>query len=353
MTEVNMIAVILAGGRGLRLWPESRQLRPKQLCKLVNNKSMLDNTIYRLTNAGAGKIIIITSDDLLPGIEELIKNRPDAHMIEVLTEPEGKNTAPAVGLVLARLQEENPDQILGFFPADHHISDEQAFAESMERAIRAAQTGHIATIGIAPDRPETGYGYIEKSKWEIGEIGNVYQVGSFREKPDLPTAQTYLNSGQYVWNAGIYIGSTSVLLDEFRNHLPDIHEKISQGFEAYLSSYAELPSISLDYGIAEKSKRMAVVPADFGWCDLGSWNALADLHEQDELSNVCTGSDIVVLDSQNCVVKQKEKTIVLYGVEDTLVVETDDIILVSNRHRSQDIRKVTEILKAKERLDLL
>ena len=222
-----MIAVILAGGRGLRLWPESRQLRPKQLCKLVNNKSMLDNTIDRLTNAGAGKIIIITSDDLLPGIEELIKNRPDAHMIEVLTEPEGKNTAPAVGLVLARLQEENPDQILGFFPADHHISDEQAFAESMERAIRAAQTGHIATIGIAPDRPETGYGYIEKSKWEIGEIGNVYQVGSFREKPDLPTAQTYLNSGQYVWNAGIYIGSTSVLLDEFRT-LMDIHEKISR-----------------------------------------------------------------------------------------------------------------------------
>jgi mannose-1-phosphate guanylyltransferase len=203
-----MIAVILAGGRGLRLWPESRQLRPKQLCKLVNNKSMLDNTIDRLTNAGAGKIIIITSDDLLPGIEELIKNRPDAHMIEVLTEPEGKNTAPAVGLVLARLQEENPDQILGFFPADHHISDEQAFAESMERAIRAAQTGHIATIGIAPDRPETGYGYIEKSKWEIGEIGNVYQVGSFpvakpAEKTGMkaelkapPTRSKYRRSGR-------------------------------------------------------------------------------------------------------------------------------------------------------------
>ncbi|NLO22474.1 MAG: NTP transferase domain-containing protein [Syntrophomonadaceae bacterium] len=348
-----MIAVILAGGRGLRLWPESRHLRPKQLCKLVNNKSMLDNTIDRLTAAGPSKIIIITSDDLLSGVEAVIEDRTDAYMIEVLTEPEGKNTAPAVGLVLARLQQENSDEILGFFPADHHISDAKAFADSMERAIRAAQQGHIATIGIAPDRPETGYGYIEKTKWELGEIGKVFQVSSFREKPDLPTAETYINSGQYVWNAGIYIGSTAVLLDEFHTHLPDIYEKISKGFEAYLSSYAELPSISLDYGIAEKSKRMAVVPADFGWCDLGSWNALADIHEQDELSNVCTGSDIVVLDSHNCVVKQREKTIVLYGVEDTLVVETDDIILVSNRHLSQDIRKITEILKEKERLDLL
>ncbi len=348
-----MIAVILAGGKGLRLWPESRQQRPKQLCKFINNRSMLDNTIDRLAAAGASKIIIITSDDLLTGIEEVVEDRPDAYMIEVLTEPEGKNTAPAVGLVLARLQQEDPDEILGFFPADHHISDARAFSESMRRAVLAAQQGHIATIGIAPDRPETGYGYIEKTKWEIGEIGDVFEVNSFREKPDLSTAQSYLSSGQYVWNAGIYVGSTGVLTQEFETHLPDIYEKISSGFDAYLSSYADLPSISLDYGIAEKSNRMAVVPADFGWCDLGSWNALADIHEKDDMSNVCTGSDIVILDSHNCVVKQTGKTIVLYGVQDTLVVETDDIILVSNRHRSQDIRKITEILKEKERLDLL
>ncbi len=348
-----MIAVILAGGRGLRLWPESRQQRPKQLCKFVGNRSMLDNTIDRLTASGASKIIIITSDDLLPGIEEVVEDRPDAYLIEVLTEPEGKNTAPAVGLVLARQQQEDPDEILGFFPADHHIRDSQAFSESMQRAIMAAQQGHIATIGIAPDRPETGYGYIEKTKWEIGEIGDVFQVNSFREKPDLSTAQTYLNSGQYVWNAGIYVGSTGVLTQEFKTHLPEIYEKLSDGYDAYLASYTDLPSISLDYGIAEKSNRMAVVPANFGWCDLGSWNALADIHQQDDMKNVCTGSDIVILDSQNCVVKQTGKTIVLYGVQDTLVVETDDIILVSNRHRSQDIRKITEILKEKERLDLL
>ncbi len=348
-----MIAVILAGGRGLRLWPESRQQHPKQLCKFVNNKSMLDNTIDRLVNSGARKIVIITSDDLLPGIEEIIEDRPDAYLIEVLTEPEGKNTAPAVGLVLAQLQQEDPDEILGFFPADHHIRDSQAFSESMGRAIAAARQGHIATIGIAPDRPETGYGYIEKTKWEVGEIGNVFEVNSFCEKPDVSTAQSYLDSGQYVWNAGIYVGSTGVLTQEFKTHLPEIYEKINSGYDSYLSSYAELPSISLDYGIAEKSNRMAVVPADFGWCDLGSWNALGEIHAQDDMNNVCTGSDIVVLDSQNCVVKQSNKTIVLYGVQDILVVETDDIILISNRSRSQDIRKITEALKENERLDLL
>jgi len=348
-----MIAVILAGGKGLRLWPESRHQRPKQLCKFVDNKSMLDNTIDRLAATGAKRIIIITGDDLLRSIKKVIDRRPDSEKIEILTEPEGKNTAPAVGLILSRCMEENHDEILGFFPADHHVRDAQAFSESVTRAVLAAQQGHIATIGISPDRPETGYGYIEKSKWEIGEIGNVYQVNSFREKPDVQTAENYLNSGQYVWNAGIYVGSAGVLIEEFKTHLPQIYEKLNSGYDAYLSSYTELPNISLDYGIAEKSRRMAVVPADFGWCDLGNWNALGDIHEKDAMSNVCTGNDIVILDSHNCVVKQNHKTVVLYGVEDTLVVETDDIILVSNRHRSQDIRKITEMLKEKNRYDLL
>jgi mannose-1-phosphate guanylyltransferase/mannose-6-phosphate isomerase len=313
---------------------------------------MLDNTIDRLTEAGADRIIIITSEELFPGIQEVVDNRQDSNFIEIITEPEGKNTAPAVGLVLARLAEENPHEILGFFPADHHIQDTEAFAASIHRAAAAARQGHIATIGIAPDRPETGYGYIEKTKWEIGEIG-VYEVNSFREKPDYETAQNYINSGDYVWNAGIYVGSAQVLIEEFQTYLPDIYEKIKKGFEAYLSSYAELPSISLDYGIAEKSNRMAVVPADFGWCDLGNWNALADIHEKDEMSNVCTGNDVVVLDSRNCIVKQTDKTIVLYGLEDILVVETDNIIMVSDRRLSQDIRNITEKLKNQQRLDLL
>lgn len=348
-----MVSVILAGGKGLRLWPESRQLHPKQLCKFVDDRSMLDNTIDRLIASGSRKIIIITGDDLLPGINALISNRPDADQIQVVSEPEGKNTAPAVGLVLSMHFKENKDEILGFFPADHHVNNPRAFTESLSRAVKAAQKGHIATIGIAPNRPETGFGYIEKTRWEIGEIGNVFEVNSFCEKPDLDTATHYVNSGQHMWNAGIYVGTTTSFIDEFQKHLPEIYNKITQGYDTYIASYSELPSISLDYGIAEKSDKMAVVPADFGWCDLGNWNALADIHPQDPMSNVCTGSDIVILNSQNCVVRQNEKTIVLYGLKDTLVVETDDVILVSDRKYSQEIKNITDSLKEMERYDLL
>lgn len=349
-----MISVILAGGKGLRLWPESRQIRPKQLCKFVDNRSMLDHTIDRLRALGSRRIIIITSDDLKEPIQSLISRRPDAEGIDILSEPVGKNTAPAVGMALARyLQEENDQEVLGIFPADHHILDEQLFEESIQRAVRAAQQGNVATIGITPNRPETGYGYIEKTKWEIASLDNVYQVNSFCEKPNLETAQDYLNSGVHMWNAGIYIAQADVWLDEFSRHLPEIFANIQQGLEAYIQSYTQLPEISLDYGIAEKSTRMAVVPADFGWCDLGSWNALEDLHPLDERQNVCCGQDVVMLDSQNCVIKQSDKTVVLFGVDNLLVVETDDVVFITGRTRAQDIRSVVDSLQQLERTDLL
>jgi mannose-1-phosphate guanylyltransferase/mannose-6-phosphate isomerase len=348
-----MISVILAGGKGLRLWPESRRQRPKQLCSFVDNKSMLDHTIDRLMASGSRRIIIITSDDLLPNIRQVINNRKDSELIEILSEPEGKNTAPAVGLALSMLYKENPDEILGIFPADHHVLDTPAFSESIQRAALAAQHDHLATIGISPVRPETGFGYIEKTKWEIGEIPGVFQVSTFCEKPDAETAKSYLGSGQHMWNAGIYMGKAAVLAEEFQKHLPEIYVKLILGHEEYIKSYSELPNISLDYGIAEKSERMAVVPANFGWCDLGSWNALADLHEQDDMSNVFTGNDVILMDSKNCIVKQAEKTLVLFGVENLLVVETDDVILVSERNRSQEVRKIVELLDKENRFDLL
>lgn len=348
-----MISVILAGGKGLRLWPESRQKRPKQLCKFVGNKSMLDETIDRLLEAGSKRIVIITSEELLPAIEELLRQRNDNDLIEVLSEPEGKNTAPAVGLVLARYLGKNTDEVLGIFPADHHVLDNEAFNQSLEKAMQAARHNHLATIGISPSRPETGYGYIEKTKWEVANLPDVYQVNSFCEKPDSSTADSYLNGGQHLWNAGIYVGKTSVLMEEFRKYLPDIYGKMILGFNEYIGSYEELPNISLDYGIAEKSNRIAVVPADFGWSDLGSWNALAELHQHDDDMNVCCGNDVIALDSKNCLVKQVDKAVVLFGVDNLLVVESDDIIFISRRDRSQDVRQIVEALEAKNRHDLL
>lgn len=348
-----MISVILAGGKGLRLWPESRPSRPKQLCKFVDNRSMLDHTIDRLMNLGSRRIIIITSDDIKPSIHSLVQQRPDADRIDILSEPVGKNTAPAVGMALAHCLHEDHDEVLGIFPADHHILDNRAFEESVYRAVKAAQQGCVATIGINPNRPETGYGYIEKTKWEIATLDNVYQVNSFCEKPDLSIAQSYLSSGSHMWNAGIYIAKVRTLLEEFARHLPEIHAHIIKGLDGYISSYASLPEISLDYGIAEKSDRMAVVPADFGWCDLGSWNALEELYELDEGGNVICGNDVIPLDSRSCVIKQCDKSIVLFGVDRLLVVETDDVIFIADRSRSQEVRSVVDTLHQLDRHDLL
>jgi mannose-1-phosphate guanylyltransferase/mannose-6-phosphate isomerase len=348
-----MISVILAGGKGLRLWPESRQSRPKQLCKFVGNRTMLDHTIDRLMNVGSRRIIIITSADLQSPIQSLVQQRPDAQLIDILSEPIGKNTAPAVGMALAQCLDESQDEVLGIFPADHHILDDRAFEESVQRAVKAAMQGCVATIGITPDRPETGYGYIEKTKWEIASLDNVYQVNSFCEKPDLNIAQNYLNSGSHMWNAGIYVAQSRTLLEEFARHLPEIHENILKGPDGYISSYTRLPEISLDYGIAEKSDRMAVVPADFGWCDLGSWNALEDLYDPDNCNNVICGDGVIPLDSRNCVIKQCDKSIVLFGVDHLLIVETDDVIFISDRSRAQEVRSVVETLHQLNRRDLL
>ena len=230
--------------------------------------------------------------------------------------------------------------------------DNAAFNQSLEKAMHAARHNHLATIGISPSRPETGYGYIEKTKWEVANLPDVYQVNSFCEKPDSSTADSYLNGGSICecWNI---CRKTSVLMEEFRKYLPDIYGKMILGFNEYIVSYEELPNISLDYGIAEKSNRIAVVPADFGWSDLGSWNALAELHQHDDDMNVCCGNDVIALDSKNCLVKQVDKAVVLFGVDNLLVVESDDIIFISRRDRSQDVRQIVEALEAKNRHDLL
>ena len=348
-----MISVILAGGKGLRLWPESREKRPKQICKFIDNRSMLDHTIDRLIAAGSGHIIIITNDSLLPRIEELVKNRADGNRIEILSEPEGRNTAPAVGLILSKYYSGEKDAILGFFPADHHVLDNDQFVNSIKNAVNTARKDHLVTIGICPTRPETGFGYIERTKWEIGEIPGTYQVNSFCEKPDLPMAEKYLSTGQHMWNAGIYMGKVQILIDEFKDHLPEVYEKVIKGYDNYINSYSELPNISLDYAIAEKSKRMAVVPGNFGWCDVGSWNALADMYNKDPKSNTCTGNDVIVMESNNCFVKQLEKTVVLFGLQDILLVETEDIILVADRNKSQDVRDIVDYLGKNNRHDLL
>jgi len=348
-----MIAVILAGGRGLRLWPESRRKQPKQLCTFLNNKSMLDNTIDRLEFAGASKVLIITNDELLEDIRNIINERPNGHRIEIISEPKGKNTAPAVGLALAYCADADQEAVIGIFPADHHVTDTEAFCRIVQKAKRAAELDRIVTIGIEPDRPETGYGYIERKPWENAELDEVFQVHSFREKPDAATAALYLQSGRHLWNSGIYMGKIKTLLDEFSQHLPEIYHPLQKGLHHYLHAYTRLPEISLDYGVAEKSSRMLVVPGRFGWSDIGSWNALAELFPYDEQQNSGLGQDILFMESSRCLVKQNSKPVVLFGVDELMVIETDHVILVADRQRSQDIRQIVDKLDNLERYDLL
>lgn len=314
---------------------------------------MLNNTIERLLRSGSTNIYVVTNDELRPHIEAETRCYADKAVIEVMCEPQGKNTAPAVGLILARLYQENQEDILGVFPADHFVGNEEAFAKSLDKAVQAAEKHHLVTIGIEPQSPETGYGYIEKTRWEVGEIPDVFQVNSFCEKPDLQKAKDYLEGGCHLWNAGIYVGHSSTFLEEFARHLPEIYQHIIKGASEYVEAYNRLPDVSLDYGIAEKSDRIAVVPSSFDWCDLGNWNALADFFNSDNENNTLVRGDAAFIKSKNCLVQQKEKCLVLFGVDNLLVVESDDIIMIADRSLSQDIRELTEALVQKQRHYLL
>lgn len=348
-----MLSVILAGGQGNRLWPKSRFNFPKQLCNLVGDQSMLDDTITRLFGVGSTQVIIITNDSILDATKYLVNKRADSEMIEILSEPEGRNTAPAIGLILAKLGLTNADKIIGVFPADHYIPETPAFSQSIVSAVAAANDGFLVTLGIKPTHPETGYGYIEKDLHQDQILPDVYKVRSFQEKPDAHTAQNYIDSCRYLWNSGIYIGQVNTLLNEYSRHLPSVFAEILKGYDSYLQAYDNLPSISLDNAISEKSEIMAVVESNFHWHDLGSWESFQALFANDAEGNCCIGKDILALESKECLIGQENKTVVLYGVENLLVIETNEIIFVTKREKGQDMRKVVDMLKEKGRFDLL
>ena len=246
-----MIAVILAGGKGVRLWPESREARPKQLCNFFGDKSMLEHTIERLMDIGSNKIMVVTNQAQVGMIRTLL-GKDYLKRVEIVGEPRGRNTAPALGLALARYWPEKGDEVVGIFPADHYVTDQQAFAGVVRRAVAAARENYLVTIGIRPEYPETGYGYIQKSDEVIAGINGAFAVRAFKEKPDAETAQSYLKSGDYLWNAGVFIGKVGLWAEEYSRYLPEIYQYIESGYENYLANYENLPEISIDYGIAEK-----------------------------------------------------------------------------------------------------
>jgi len=357
-------ALVMAGGSGTRFWPASRRLRPKQLLPIApgTDESLLASTIRRiLPLCPAERILVVTGEHLLEATRAAVAAFPG---VTVVAEPVPRNTAPAIGWGTALLARRDPEAVVMALPSDHHIKDEAGFLAAIERAVASAGKGPITTIGIAPSRPETGYGHIEASD-EVSP--GVRRAVRFVEKPDRVRAEEYMRSGRYFWNSGMFFYRASTMLDAVSAHLPELSAGLrrievaaAHGPEAEAEEtqavFPSLPNISIDYGVMEKMPLLHVVPAEFGWSDLGSWPAAWELGRKDANGNVADAGAILV-DSHGSLVRDLGtgggKVIALVGVRDLCVIETDDAVLVIPRDRAQDVRLVVEELRARGLADKL
>lgn len=340
-----MFGIILAGGSGSRLWPLSRELYPKQLLNINSDKSLLQSTFERLANfMPAENIVSITntkhSSDVRRQLEELAAN------IRVLSEPLAKNTAPAIALATKFIQKDGDDPVILVVPSDHLIKNDKKFIETVKKGEKLAEEGYIVTFGIEPDYPETGYGYINIHNERILEG---YKVKEFVEKPDSKTAQKYVDAKTYFWNSGIFMFKASTMINEIKKLAPEIYS-IMEEFDFSSSDKIEynlfdkMPSISIDYAIMEKSEKIALLKLESDWNDLGSWQSIYDISQKDKNNNVIIGH-VLDEDSKNSLVYSSSKLVATIGLEDVVLVETDDAVLACNKNKTQDVKKIFDKLK--------
>jgi mannose-1-phosphate guanylyltransferase len=344
-----LIPVILAGGKGERFWPVSRLNRPKQfLCLDGSGRSLLQATADRLLKLAGdwNSLWVVTASHLADGVREQLPDLPEANL---LIEPVGRDTAPAVAWgTLEVAKRHGDDAVVGFFPADHYISDENAFRQTLLSAADMAMSqGAIATLGITPDYPSTGYGYIEQGG-PAGTYGNLdaYKVAGFTEKPDTATAQAFIDSGRFSWNSGMFIFPAHVMLTELKTHAPDLIKPI---IEKGVDAYQDLEKLSIDYAVMEKTDRSYVMPVSFGWDDLGDWNAVERLLKQPEDQNVDLATH-VAMDTRGSIVysSNEDEVVVTIGLEDVVIVRDGNATLVVRKDRTQDIKKAIKMLGADE-----
>jgi len=349
-----MYIVILAGGSGTRFWPLSRTARPKQLISITGDRTMLQRTVERVLPLKPKRILVITN---LVQAEET--ERQLAHYrkvpIDVIAEPLAKNTAPAIGLAATIIAAHDPEGVMVVLPADHFIRDEQALQQALQDAAHSARNGYLATLGIMPSRPETGYGYIE-ADMELRGSGP-FPVRRFVEKPPLEEALRYLEEGNFFWNSGMFIWRADTILSEIDAYLPELAGQLSRitfsndvwelsDLEQQIETvYASVASVSIDYGVMERSSRVQVVPVEMGWSDVGSWSSLPEVVAADESGTVCVNAaGHVSLDSSGCLIYVDGKVVATVGVHDLIVVSTPDALLICDRERAQDVKKVVEEL---------
>lgn len=349
--------VIMAGGGGTRFWPLSRTVYPKQLLNLSGKDVMVNETADRLKKVcDLDDLYVVTNKVQADKIKELC----DGKIIfsNVLKEPAMRNTSACIGYSAVKIYKEKGDGIMIVSPSDAYIKNTQEFARVLSLAVDTAdKTDKIVTIGITPTYPATGYGYINY----VEEDGEVKTVSRFVEKPDLVTAERYIKEGGYVWNSGIFVFKISVILKEFERFLPDVYQdliKIKDAVgtdkedEVIEKVYPEIRSVSVDYGIMEKTDGIKVIPAEFGWSDVGSLDALEVLHKPDQDGNVKVG-DVVAVDSKNCVAYSSKRTLAILGMQDVIAVETSDAILICPKNKAQEVKKIVDELKKSGRENLL
>lgn len=354
-------AVIPAGGSGTRLWPLSRASRPKFLLPLPGPRTMIQETVDRLRSIfDPGNVLVVTGDAHL---DEVRRQLPELSGERIVVEPFPRGTGPAIGLATAIVHRRDPEAIVGSFAADHIVTQPEVFQNALRAAIEAAMRGFLVTIGIQPGYPETGYGYIRGGS-DIGTIRGlaVRTVAQFKEKPDLETATRYVGSGQYLWNASMFVWRAETLLAEMRVHLPELAdalERIAAAWDTPERSriladvWPTVHDVTIDHGILERSDRVAVVPGNFGWTDLGDWHGFGTVVGEGPAANVAVNADLLERDVNGAVVYGNRRLIALLGVDNIVVVDTDDVLLVCDRGRAQEVRHLVEELKNRGSTDLI
>lgn len=352
-----MHCVIIAGGRGTRFWPVSRQKRPKQMLKIVGSEPMLQMTVDRLKKVKCVQdIYIIAGKDLVPIIENEIRGvKPE----NILSEPSGKNTAPCIALAALHIQSKHPDAVMGVFPADHLIVGHKKFEKALHTAKHLAnKNGTLITIGIKPTFPATSFGYIQYDHKSPEDHLNAFRVKTFAEKPHLKLAERFLKSEDFLWNAGIFIWKISSFFAQLKDHMPELHDqackirdrlKHNQSFD---STWEEIIPESIDYGLLEKSEDIYVVRGEFNWSDLGSWNAIYDISPKLKGENVVRGEGIV-LNGKNNFIESNGRFTAIVGIDNLVVVNTEDATLVIPRDRVEEVKGLVDYLEKQNRKDLL
>jgi mannose-1-phosphate guanylyltransferase len=357
MTKV--CAVVMAGGVGTRFWPRSREKTPKQLLEILGKGSMLQNTVKRLEGLVAPTDTFVVTNRVQRGLVE--KQLPAVPAENILDEPVGRNTAACIGLASLFVRRQDPSSVMVVIPADHVIHNVEEFHRVLNVAITmASESSSLLTIGIRPTRPETGYGYIQVHTDEAGTnpyaAQGVMKVKTFAEKPNLQTAERFLASGDFLWNSGMFVWKADTILHEITTCLPELARELTKIDEAigtpqYQSTlekvYGMIRGISIDYGVMERSEHVYVIRGDFGWSDLGSWDEVSLQSGKDSGGNTITGP-VIQIDTGNCFVYSPDRLVATVGIEDLIIVNTDDALLVCRKGRSQDVKEIADYLKRKQ-----